>query len=75
MSLNDRMIRDEASDLIRSLINEITHPRKDESGVDAVAQGDPGDPPRRMRGRWPEKQTPRRSRAGEFTVGGCGDRI
>jgi hypothetical protein len=41
VSLNDPVIRDEASDLIRSLITEITlRSREDESGVDAVLRGD-----------------------------------
>jgi site-specific DNA recombinase len=41
VSLNDPAIRHEASDLIRSLISEITlRPREDEGGVDAVLHGD-----------------------------------
>ena len=40
-ALNDPVIRDEAGDLIRSLISEITlRPREDEGGVDAVLHGD-----------------------------------
>ena len=41
VALNDPLIRDEAGDLIRSLISEITlRPREDECGVDAVLHGD-----------------------------------
>ena len=41
VALNDPAIRDEAGDLLRSLINEITlRPRKGENGVDAVLHGD-----------------------------------
>jgi hypothetical protein len=41
LARNDPIIRDEAGDLTRSLISEITlRPREDESGVDAILHGD-----------------------------------
>mgnify|MGYP000536242677 CR=1 FL=1 len=36
VALNDPVIRDDSSELIRSLTSEITLPHEDESGVDAV---------------------------------------